>query len=217
MISLSKNFLFIHVPKTGGNSIQNVLSEYSEDNIVSVNKNQDGVERFEIRNQKYNITKHSTLKQYKNELDNQTFKALYKFATIRNPWDMCISYFFSPHRGQTAWDRNEFIEFVPTIPTIEHYTRIETTTNKIFNKLMPRYYSEVKAIDHDIDFLIRFEHLNEDFKKVCERIEIPFVQLPHRNKSSRMHYTEYYDDELIRIVKNRFSKEIDYAKYRFGE
>ena len=34
MISLARQFLFVHVPKTAGNAIQNKLRAYSEDVVV---------------------------------------------------------------------------------------------------------------------------------------------------------------------------------------
>jgi len=96
MISLKNKFLFVHVPKTGGNSIQNILRDYSEDKVVVLAKHQDGVERFEVRSDKYDITKHSTLSHYKAVLEPGVFRQLFKFATIRNPWDMMISCIFHP-------------------------------------------------------------------------------------------------------------------------
>ncbi len=50
MLSLKNNFLFIHLPKTAGNSIQGNLQHYSEDDVVCLNDLQDGIERVEIRN-----------------------------------------------------------------------------------------------------------------------------------------------------------------------
>ena len=121
MISIQKKFLFIHVPKTRGNSIQNILKDYSEDKIVVLAKDQDGVERFEVRNKKYNITKHSTLSHYKSVLDTKTYRTLFKFAVIRNPWDRMVSFYFSPHRGVTEWNGNDFLCLVNRMPTLRHY------------------------------------------------------------------------------------------------
>ena len=64
MISFQKHFLFVHIPKTAGNSIQSVLRDYSEDELVALRDEQDGIERFGLRNPKYKIKKHSTLAEY---------------------------------------------------------------------------------------------------------------------------------------------------------
>ncbi|HIB85004.1 MAG TPA: hypothetical protein EYO59_10545, partial [Chromatiaceae bacterium] len=112
MISIKHKFLFVHIPKTGGNSIQQVLKDFSEDDIVCVNHIQDGVERFEVRNSKYNITKHSTYSDYSSIIEPDIFSQLFKVATIRNPWDRAISFYFSPHRGDVTWDRASFSQFL---------------------------------------------------------------------------------------------------------
>src|SRR5581483_11504032 len=57
MISFQKRFLFVHVPKTAGNSIQSVLRDYSEDELVALRGEQDGIERFGLRNPKYKVKK----------------------------------------------------------------------------------------------------------------------------------------------------------------
>ena len=97
MISIKNNFLFIHIPKTAGNSIQNVLKEYSEDKItISSENKQDGINQFGIRSNNYNLNKHSNLKNYKYEIERDIFTKLFKFTVVRNPWDRVISFYFSP-------------------------------------------------------------------------------------------------------------------------
>lgn len=216
MISLQKGFLFIHIQKTGGNSIQNVLRDYSEDEITSDKSHQDGHEMFGLKNEKYNIEKHSTLNQYKQELEPHIYKKLFKFATIRNPYDLLISSYFSRNRGRTTWDRNEFKKLIQGVSTMREYIVEDSFLSKIDRKLGLNLSPKFKPLDGDIDFIIRFEHLNDDFKKVCEAIDIPFSPLPHRNKSTRKHYTEYYDQELIDMVSERFHEEISLNNYEFG-
>lgn len=201
MISLDKRFLFVHVPKTGGNSIQGVLSRFSEDRIVADAPHQDGVERFEVVNDRYRTHKHSSLAEYRDAIEPDTFAALYKFAVIRNPWDWMVSLYFSPHRGVTAWDRDDFAAIIEEAGTLGRYIRLDPAANG--------------PLDADLDFLMRFEQLDADFRTVCGAIGIPHEPLARRNQSSRQHYSVYYDEPLKERVASKFSAEIAFGGYSF--
>ena len=201
MISLKNNFLFIHVPKTGGNSLQNILRHYSEDEIIHPKEHQDGVERFELRNRNYEISKHSTLANYQLVLDPSTFLSLFKFATIRNPWERMISFYFSPNRGVDDWDREDFIELIESVQTFRHYVCLDDHCGS--------------RLDMNLDFIIRFEHLENDFKLVADKLDIRMDSLPKRNTSTRIHYSRYYDQELVSRVEKKFGEEIEFGKYKF--
>jgi hypothetical protein len=108
MISLQKRFLFVHIPKTAGNSIQSVLRDYSEDQLVALREEQDGIERFGLLNPNYKIKKHSTLSEYHNALGDGQFRNLYKFTCVRNPWDRMVAYYFTPRQKCETWNRKKF-------------------------------------------------------------------------------------------------------------
>jgi hypothetical protein len=202
MLSIAHNFLFVHVPKTAGNSVQRVLLDYSEDEMVLRGAHQDGVERFELRSPTVNTHKHSTLANYHAELPRSQFDGLFKFHGVRNPWDRCVSFFFSPHRGRVDWSPEAFERFINTtvIPTHD-FLRLDKDDADPFANM---------------DAVIRYEHLAEDFEAVCRQIGIPPPKLPHANASVREAYQKYYsNDALIALVAERFAPEINRFHYRF--
>lgn len=215
MISIQKQFLFVHVPKTGGNSIQNILKDYSEDEIFVISEHQGEMDRFGVRSCENKISKHSPLSKYKRVLDATVYDSLFKFATIRNPWDRMISLYFSPHRGITKWDRTEFLQVVNKAPTLRYFVSEKSLGDTILGKLGLQHRSVRKSLDSDIDALLRFEHLSDDFRMVCERLNIPVAPLPKRNASVREHYSKYYDEELKLIVEKKFKEEIEFGNYSF--
>lgn len=203
MISLRNGFLFIHIPKTAGNSIQGILKDYADEKVVCTAPHHDGVERFEIRADDSTITKHSTLLEYQHQFGAEVISKLFTFTCIRNPWDRMISFYFSPHRGPVSWNRRAFIDLVETVKPITNF--ISLNEDNMSNR---------NSFDN-INYYIRYENLEQDFEQVCNLISIPFFQLPRRNNSDRQNFLNYYDKELIEIVAKRFQKEIRFFNYKF--
>jgi hypothetical protein len=200
MISLQKRFLFVHIPKTAGNSIQSVLRDYSEDQLVALRKEQDGIERFGLRNAKYKIKKHSKLSEYYDALGDEQFRNLYKFTCVRNPWDRMVSYYFTPTQKTETWNRKKFRETISKAVSVADYLRLHNGEEASFA---------------NVDYIMKFENLVDDFRAVCEAINISPPTLPQYNRSSREHYSKYYDDELRELVSARFAPEIERFGYTF--
>jgi len=202
MISFQKRLLFIHIPKTAGNSIQSVLRDHSEDELVVLQSEQDGVERFGLRNPKYKIKKHSTLAEYHEALGSEQFRSLYKFTCVRNPWDRMVSYYFTPTQSPQTWDRKKFRRIISKAVSVADYLRLNVLDNDPFENL---------------NYIIRFENLASDFRTVCAALDISPTTLPQYNRSNREHYSKYYDDELRELVRDRFAPEIDRFAYVFEQ
>jgi hypothetical protein len=202
MISLQKHFLFVHIPKTAGNSIQTALRDYSEDQLVALRKEQDGIERFGLRNPNYKIKKHSVLAEYRDALGNEEFRNLYKFTCVRNPWDRMVSYYFTPTQTPETWDRKRFRKMISKIVSVADYLRLDQDEEDPFT---------------NVDYIMRFENLAEDFRTVCGKIGISAATLPRYNRSNREHYSKYYDNELRELVRTQFAAEIERFGYAFEE
>lgn len=201
MIGIRHQFIFVHIPKTAGNAMQNILSAYSEDTIVS-SGNKDGVHQFGLYSP-HGTAKHSTLTDYFFALGAELFWPKLKFTCIRNPWDRAISFYFSPHNKNHSWNRNEFIRMLDKIHPMTTFLHL------------PTHVENIKP-DQNINFIIRYEDLHKGFSKLCDILGIAKKDLPVLNKGSRQSYLEYYDSELIQIVAERFREDIEIFDYEFN-
>lgn len=67
-----------------------------------------------------------------------------------------------------------------------------------------------------VDFIGKFETLNEDWKYIAEKLQL-HRPLPHLNENTNKnsHYTEYYNDKTKNIIQNKFATDINYFEYEF--
>jgi chondroitin 4-sulfotransferase 11 len=197
IISPKYNCCFVHIPKSAGTVIRNVLKTNDRE--------------FKV------IFNHPTFSKIQTKYDLSTY---FKFTFIRNPWDRFVSTFF--YLKQNVKDEkllNEarkklsdysFTSFVKKL-------HLEKTEFNEFHFLHFRPQIHFLESLDNIDFVGRFENFQQDFNTVCDKIGILRQELPHYNKTKHKHYTEYYDDETREIVAEKYAKDIEYFGYKFGE
>ena len=92
LFSLKHKFVFIHIPKTGGTSIRQVLEEYSDGIRPHLTKRAKAeVAKLEASGLSVGFT-HSTLNFAANILDVDLSKSIVVCA-VRNPVDRMVSYY----------------------------------------------------------------------------------------------------------------------------
>lgn len=84
--------------------------------------------------------------------------------------------------------------------------------------LIPQYkfiYDD-EAERLQIDYLLRFENLSQDFEYVSRKLNLR-QNLPHINASKRTRYQDYYTEETKNIVSRVYAKDIELFGYSFEE
>ena len=69
-----------------------------------------------------------------------------------------------------------------------------------------------------VDFIIRFEHLSEDFAAVMTTLgidDIPPLGQAKSGHRAEKPWRDYYDDETREIVRNNSAREIKLMGYTF--
>lgn len=64
-----------------------------------------------------------------------------------------------------------------------------------------------------VDFLGRYEHLQDSFAAICRRIGIPKQSLPILNATARGAHDICYDDELRRLVTDFYRRDFALLDY----
>ena len=72
-------------------------------------------------------------------------------------------------------------------------------------------------LDLRINFIARFETLQEDWELICDKIKIPRFKLPHHNKTIHSNYVNYYSGQTKNIIAEKYAEDIRLFNYKFGK
>lgn len=198
-----KDLVFVHIPKTGGEAVEKVLG---------------------LKKNHY----HARARKQKDACWDKKFK----FTVVRNPWDRMLSYYFhlrksldpsnskyykKPLNPKRAWKLATSLEFNAWITKVL-VQEPKAGTNEAGVRLMASAYDYLFSPDGHVlvDYIVKFEDLGRDVKRVFRMIGRPNLGLAKLNASKRKHnYRTYYNNHSIALVAKAFAKDVSIFNYTF--
>ncbi|NKN34340.1 sulfotransferase family 2 domain-containing protein [Marichromatium bheemlicum] len=216
LLSPRYRFLFVHIAKTGGTSVRAALQGlrwrdpwYYPMFLCSRMSHLSG-HRIGTK-----LPRHAKAVLAQELLPRPFYDSLFKFAFVRNPWDLQVSSFHHIRRERPHYlgGHQEFADFLrwKLDPERPYQYHVDTSITRQSDYLVDLHGEVI------VDFIGRYEQLHDDFDTVCTRIGITPPALPHARKATdrKRDYRSYYDDDTAELVARHFARDIELLDYRF--
>lgn len=192
--------IFIHIPRAAGTSIKEALELQG---------------RGHLPWQYYYLV-------YPDQWNSYT-----KFTVVRNPWDRVVSAYHYAKMEKSYWHDN--------LNRIAPHPDYELLSKRTFSECCEILKNRRNLLKHEswhpqhlwvaktengnnslmVDFVLRYENLENDFKVLCEKLEIKNIYLPRVNPSNHGNYRICYTEETKEIIGNLYKKDTELFKYEF--
>jgi len=230
IVSHKHKFIFIKTKKTAGTAIEAALSELcGPQDVITPFREESEQDRKGLSPQNYRIEhplkpkrsflrkllmrperyyhqsvgfyEHMPAWRVRAYVGEEVWRSYFKFAFDRNPWDRQVSWYHHRYRRKDK---------PPQFATFIHSDRRARINNY-----------EIYSIGGEpaVDFVGRFETLEQDLRHALGQVELKFHKdLPRAKVTSRPNarpYRDYYDGDTIAIVGDWYKREIDLLEYAF--
>ena len=142
--------------------------------------------------------KHADIHEIKTKFKN-SYNNYKKFTIIRNPYDKMVSWYFYLKRN--LGENYNVIEFNEWIKDPSKFWHADDP----IDFLKP----QCECVDNTV-ILLKFENLNKELKQFFGKE----INLPITNKSNHNNYLEYYNQESLDIIYNRYKKDFEKFNYK---
>jgi hypothetical protein len=211
-VSRDLKCIFVHIPRTGGTSIEVALNMFSNWRVENINLMFGLISSSELKVHVglTSFLQHLTARELKYLLPSE-FPIFYRFTFVRNPWDRMVSIYSRMDPNMLMRAREVGLD----LSNVSFNQFLERTEEFSHIHLVPQCAFIFNACGIcEIDFIGRYERLADDFRAVCARLGVN-RSLSRVNVTNRKDYHDYYSDITRKIVERRYKEDIEKFNYCF--
>jgi hypothetical protein len=207
MISHTRRCIFVHIPKTGGTSVENLIwpmPRTANDLWMGFRDNYHN---------KYQTggLQHLLATQIRSEVGSEIFSAYYKFSFVRNPWDRAVSQFAS------MAGREDLRDFIGMKKGDSFKQYLTLTSKRKHVQWEPQVnFLRDPAGELLVDYIGKFERFGESVLHVLSTLGVEAKTIPRTRKRRQGPYSAYYDDESRETIAEIYKLDIETFGYAFA-
>lgn len=213
IISPGRQFIFVHIPKTGGTSMALALEGRAmKDDIMLGDTPKALKRRRRVKDARTagRLWKHSTLADIDGLVSADTLEGMYTFTLVRNPWDRMVSYYH--------WLRAQSFDHpaVHLARSVDFAAFVQDPQTGATFRDWParRYMTDARGVER-ATLYIRIEHFAHDAAPLHAHLGFA-LELGRSNASERqVDYRSYYTPALQAVVAKACAEDIERFGYKF--
>ena len=214
IVSNKFGYLYVHIPKTGGSSMRSVLNRLRwRDPLYYMQFICSRFSHWSGHKTGTKFPRHARIIAAKEMLPKPYFDSLFKFAIVRNPWDVQVSAYHHIKRDHP--------HLLGKYQSFEDYLKYRfdpaRSWDYFIDGLSQPQMSYLVDLDGSVlvDFMGRFERLEEDVRNIFKTLGLDLNLPHHRKEKSRKDYRKYYNLETIELVQTHYQRDIEFLSYSF--
>lgn len=217
LISHKHKFITIDIPKTGTRSMRMSLEPLG---VIDIHGGP-----YSTKENPFD--QHGSILSAKKQFakNNWNWNEYYKWIIVRNPWDRYFSFFkYFKNYGEKYLRQDQSITWGPVqvnqgkmcVDLFKGKTDQQVLKNIIVdNHSQDRYYSDENGVII-VDYIARFENLQDEFLAFCKQVGINAPILQHGNQSNHsLSIDQVYNQELIDLVAQKEKRVIKLKSYNY--
>ncbi len=215
ILSRGRNYVFIHIPKTGGTALALALEARAmagDEMLGDTPKAVKRRRRLHGTQTRGRLWKHSTLADIEGLASREELRQMFAFTLVRNPFDRMVSLYH--------WLKEQSFDH-PMVPLAHALPFTSFVTDPLVMRALksqpaPSYMMQSDGYEH-CSLYIRLEHFAKDAAPLFDHLGFA-LELPRVNDSRRdPDWRIYYDSQAIDAVRTCCHLEIGRFEYSFND